>query len=196
MVVYLADALSVPLTEPLATCLLTGIITDTLAFRTSNTTPAVLAAAMRLQHAGANLSNIIQRTLNRLPFSTVRLWAQVLRDVHLEDGVIWAAVTRAQLQAAGQTNDESKLNTIFATVNEADISAVFTEKIGKNGRTAVECSFRAKPGFNVGNLALSFGGGGHAPASGCTLEGTLPEVLARVVPALKAARRLQSRRSD
>jgi phosphoesterase RecJ-like protein len=139
---------------------------------------------------------VIQRTLNRLPFSTVRLWALVLKEVQLEDGVIWAAVTRTQLQGAGQANDESKLNTIFATVNEADISAVFTEKIGKSGRPAVECSFRAKPGFNVGDLALAFGGGGHAPASGCTLEGTLPEVVARVVPALKAARRRQARRSN
>ena len=196
MLVYLADALNASLAPPLATCLLTGIITDTLAFRTSNTTPGILEAAMRLQYAGGNLPDIIQRTINRFPISTLRLWALVLPDVQLEEGVIWAAVTQMQLRTAGHANDESKLNTVFATVNEADISAVFTEKIGKNRRPAVECSFRAKPGFNVGDLALAFGGGGHAPASGCTLEGTLPEVMGKVVPALKAARRRQARRGD
>ena len=93
----------------------------------------------------------------------------------------------------GQPNDESS-STTFATVTEADISAVFTEKIGKSGKSAVECSFRAKPGYNVGELALSLGGGGHPAASGCTVSGSLDEVMALVVPALKETRRLQAAR--
>jgi phosphoesterase RecJ-like protein len=192
MVVYLADALGVTLTPDLAECLLTGIITDTLCFRTSNTTPAVLEAAMHLQEAGANLAAIVQRTLNRMPFSTLRLWGLVLPTVQLEEGVLWSAVRREQLALAGREDDESKLNSILATIVEADMSAVFTEKIGKSGQGAVECSFRAKPGFNVGELALAFGGGGHPAASGCTLSGTLDEVIALVVPALKHARRQQA----
>ena len=38
----------------------------------------------------------------------------------------------------------------------------------EKGRSTVECSFRAKPGFNVGTVALALGGGGHPAASGCT----------------------------
>jgi phosphoesterase RecJ-like protein len=196
MVFYLAGALGVALTPPLAECLLTGIVTDTLCFRTSNTTPPVLETAMHLQEAGADLAAIVQRTLNRMPFSTLKLWAFVLQDVHLEEGVLWAAVRRDQISAAGQPNDESKLNTVFSTIIEADLSAVFTEKIGKSGRSAVECSFRAKPGFSVGELALSFGGGGHPQASGCTIEGELAHVVALVVPALQAARRRQASRAN
>ena len=101
-------------------------------------------------------------------------------------------VSRAQLAAAGQESSDSKLSAILSTVIEADVSAVFTEKIGKTGHPAVECSFRAKPGFNVGELAFAYGGGGHAPASGCTLAGTLDEVVARVIPALKATRHRQA----
>jgi phosphoesterase RecJ-like protein len=55
----------------------------------------------------------------------------------------------------------------------------------------VECSFRAKPGFNVGDLAFQLGGGGHAPASGCTLPGSLAEVVERVVALLIEERRRQ-----
>ncbi len=120
---------------------------------------------MRLQRSGANLSMVVQRTLNRMPFSALRLWSLVLPGVQLEDGVLWGIVTRDELRDSGQPNDDSKLNSIFSTIIEADISAVFTEKIGKNGQPAVECSFRAKPGFNVGDLAFSFGGGGHPPAA-------------------------------
>ena len=192
MLAYLADALGVRLSPQLAECLLTGIITDTLCFRTTNTTPAVLEVAMHLQEAGANLAAIVQQTLNRMPYSTLRLWALVLPEAQLEDGVLWAAVRRTQLAAAGMPSDESKLNSTFATIVEADISAVFTEKIGKTGKSAVECSFRAKPGYNVGELALSFGGGGHPAASGCTIVGSLDEVVALVVPALKDTRQQQA----
>ncbi|OUC05456.1 hypothetical protein RY27_27215, partial [Litorilinea aerophila] len=50
----------------------------------------------------------------------------------------------------------------------------------------------AKPGFDVSRIALQLGGGGHPPASGCTVSGTLEEVAARVVPLLQEARRAQA----
>lgn len=190
-VCYLAGALGASMPAALAECLLTGIVTDTLCFRTSNTTPAVLEAAMHLQQAGATLSTIVQRTLNRMPFSALKLWALVLPGMQLEDGVLWVTVRREQMMAAGQPDGESKLNSIFSTINEADVSAVFTEKIGKNGQPAVECSFRAKPGFNVGELALSLGGGGHPAASGCTILGGVDDVVALVTPQLKQLRARQ-----
>jgi phosphoesterase RecJ-like protein len=192
MLVYLADALGIALDLPLAQCLLTGVVTDTLCFRTSNTTPDVLEAAMHLQRAGANLAETVGRTLNRLPFSTLPLWSQVLARARLESGVVWVTVSQAQLRAAGHADDDSRLNSILAAVNEADMSAVFTEKFTAQGAPTVECSFRAKPGFTVGDLAFQLGGGGHAPASGCTLEGALEAVVARVVPRMIAARQQQA----
>ncbi|MBW7886218.1 MAG: hypothetical protein H3C34_27035, partial [Caldilineaceae bacterium] len=192
MLTYLAMELEVPLRGPLAECLLTGIITDTLCFRTSNTTPAVLEAAMCLQQGGADLAAIVSRTVNRMPFTRLRLWSLTLGSATLQDRVLWVTVRRDQLITAGQNDDDSGLSSILSMVEEADMSAVFTEKIGKNGQATVECSFRAKPGFNVGDLAYSLGGGGHAPASGCTLVGNLEEVVNRVVAALIEERRRQA----
>lgn len=192
MLVALVAALNVPLELPLAECLLTGIVTDTLCFRTSNTTPEVLEAAMCLQRAGANLSEVVRKTLNRLPFSTLPLWSAVLAGARLEAGVTWVTVSQAQLRAAGHADDDSRLNSILASINEAEMSAVFTEKCDAQGAAVVECSFRAKPGFAVDKLAFQLGGGGHAPASGCTLPGTLDAVAGHVVPLLIAARRRQA----
>ena len=42
----------------------------------------------------------------------------------------------------------------------------------------VKVSWRAQPGFDVSKMALSFGGGGHAAASGAEISGSLPEVQA------------------
>jgi phosphoesterase RecJ-like protein len=191
MLTALADALDIPIDRQIAVCLLTGIVTDTLCFRTSNTTPDVLEAAMRLQRAGAELPAIVQRTLNRLPFNTLRLWAPVLARVQLREGVVWAGATNAELNAAGHEDDDLRLNSVLSSVNEADMSAVFTEKVNDNGEPVVECSFRAKPGFNVGDLAFRLGGGGHAPASGCTVPGTLDQVIEQVIPMMIEERRRQ-----
>lgn len=193
MLVRLATALDVPLTGPLATCLLTGIVTDTLCFRTSNTDAAVLEAAMQLMQSGIKLSEIVAHTLNRREFDIFRLWGSVLSTVQLEEGVIWTTISLAQKAEAGNLNDDGALSSMLVTAVEADISATFTEKIDESGQLAVECSFRAKPGFDVGTLAFSLGGGGHPPAAGCTIAGALEEVTARVVNELKAAHREQSR---
>lgn len=188
MLVTLAEALAVPLTGSLADCLLTGIVTDTLGFRTSNTTPAVMEAAVQLMKGGANLADIVARTLSRRSARVFQLWGMVLSTLHLEEGVIWVTLNREQMQRAG-TKDDGQLSSMLVTATEANISATFTEKVDEKGQLAVECSFRAKPGFNVGTLAFQLGGGGHPPASGCTLPGTLAEVTARVVPLLKEAHR-------
>ena len=42
-------------------------------------------------------------------------------------------------------------------------------------------SMRAVPGLDVAQMALRLGGGGHPQAAGCTLEGELAQVQARVL---------------
>lgn len=192
MLVHLADALDVPIDGFLAQALLTGLVTDTLGFRTSNTDVAVLDTASRLMRAGANLADIIARTLNRRRYNMVRLWAEVLPSTELADGVIWLTVTREQLRSTGIANGDLQLSSFLITTVEADISATFLEKDDEKGRPAVECSFRSKPGYDVSQIALELGGGGHPAASGCTLTGSLEEVSARVVPLLQAIRSAQS----
>lgn len=188
MLVYLADELNIPLAGPLAECLLTGLVTDTHCFRTSNTDARVLAAAVQLVDAGANLSQINERTLNRRPYSTLRLWGAVLPTIQLEERVIWTSITQQQFEDAGRPEDDGQLSSMLVTVNEADVSAVFTEKTDDAGQPTVECSFRAKPGYNVSDVAFALGGGGHPAASGCTVPGPLATAVPRVVDLLQKAR--------
>ncbi len=191
MLVDLADAFAVPLQGPLAECLLTGIVTDTLCFRTSNTDARVMEAAMRLLQSGLKLSEIVAHTLERRELRIFQLWGDVLSTLQCEEGVIWTTISMAQKAAAGNLEDDGSLSSLLLTAVEADISATFTEKVDESGQVAVECSFRAKPGFDVGSLALQLGGGGHPPAAGCTLAGNLGEVTPRVVSALRDLHRTQ-----
>jgi bifunctional oligoribonuclease and PAP phosphatase NrnA len=195
MLVYLADALDVPLTGNLAQALLTGLVTDTLGFRTSNTDARVMGAAMRLMDSGGDLVRIVDQTLRRTSYSMLRLWGEVLGHTQLDDGVIWLTISQDQRRAAGVGEQEGdSLANHLVTVQEADISATFSERRDKTGNPAVECSFRAKHGFDVSAVAFALGGGGHPPAAGCTVPGTLAEVPRQVVAALQEARLAQLER--
>ena len=45
----------------------------------------------------------------------------------------------------------------------------------------VKVSWRGRGNINVAALAAKFGGGGHAKAAGCTVEGNIEEVRQRVI---------------
>jgi phosphoesterase RecJ-like protein len=193
IVVNLVDALqaampSAPVHLPpeAATCLLTGLVTDTRGFRTSNVTLDVMNTAMRLMERGADLAAIAERTLDYRPLGVIRLWGPALDAVQVDGLVIWTRVTQAMRARVGAPNgSDGGLVSFLLNAPEASISAVFSEKT--DGR--VEVSLRARPGYDVSGVALALGGGGHPQASGCTVDGPLSEAEARVLAALRQVAR-------
>ena len=63
------------------------------------------------------------------------------------------------------------------------MAIVFTEDTPNQ----IKLSMRSKRGFDVSKVALAMGGGGHQQASGATVQGTLAEVRAKVLPLLAQA---------
>jgi phosphoesterase RecJ-like protein len=55
------------------------------------------------------------------------------------------------------------------------------------GHTQFRLSMRSRGTLDVSKIAEHFGGGGHQSASGCTMNGSLPEVVERIVEHLHAA---------
>ncbi len=177
-----AARLGISLDLQIASCLLTGLVTDTLCFRTSNVTAIVLSKAQQLMEAGASLSDITQRTVMRKPFSVLRLWSAVMPTIRLEEGVIWAVIDRATRESINYTDmRDGGLVSLLVTADEAFVAAVFREL--DDGR--VEIGFRSVPGFDVSGVAVALGGGGHPQASGCTVEGPLHEVIDETVAMLR-----------
>lgn len=190
LITELLPALGLELASDVAECLLTGLVSDTLGFRTSNTTIRSLALAQELIRAGAVLHTIYDQSLHKRSFSAVRLWAEGLATIQLKHHLVWARLTLAAREAAGyQGLGDADLITVLTSVREADVALVFVER--SDGK--VKVSWRSIPGINVAEIAAQFGGGGHAPAAGAEVAGTVDEVEARVLAAtraaLKAARR-------
>ncbi len=177
------DPLGLPLTQPVAECLLTGLVSDTLGFRTSNTSAKSLALAQKLMEAGAPLSTIYDHVLHQRSFSAVRLWAEGLSRIRMADRIVWATLPLDARKASGYSgHGDADLINVLASVRETDVALIFVER--PDGK--VKVSWRSGPGIDVASLAVSFGGGGHAPAAGAEIPGTLAEVEAKVVSATKA----------
>lgn len=191
MIFDLVKAMELPLDHNVATCLLCGIVTDTRGFRTSNTTPRTLAIATQLMEAGADLNLITEQTLNRKPLAVLRLWGMALSNMQMRNQILWSTITRKMREETGvNENGDGGLVNALISANEANIAVVFTER----EENQVEVGLRAKPGFDVSQVALALGGGGHPQAAGCTLNGPLEAVQEQVLAALEESLSQQGKR--
>jgi len=174
---------NLPITPPIASALLTGLISDTLGFRTSNMTPEALRLAAGLMDLGTDLPELYNRALVRRSFEAARYWGAGLSRLTRQGRLVWTSLTLADRSPAGYPgNDDADLINILSTIEEADIAMIFVEQHGGK----VKVSWRAVPGVDVSAVALRFGGGGHAAASGAVIPGSLDEVQGQVIPATLA----------
>jgi phosphoesterase RecJ-like protein len=87
-------------------------------------------------------------------------------------------LTDATLTESGGTPEETDgLINLPLSVKAVQAAVFFKE--AEDGHWRV--SLRSKGEIDVGRVARSFGGGGHKNASGCTLEGSLDGVRARIL---------------
>lgn len=178
MLARLLNRWGYPMTQPIAEALLTGIVTDTIGFRTSNVTPQVMRLAADLMEAGANLSELYRRGLVDRSYEAARLWAAGLSRLERSGRLVWATLTLDDKRIAQYPGrDDADLINILSAIEGADIAVLFIEQ--PNGR--VKVSWRAQPGYDVSQIAAGFGGGGHSAASGAEISGSLSEVCMSVL---------------
>lgn len=153
----------------IATSLMTGIVTDTLGFRTPNVKPRTLEIASALMQAGANLAFITMQTLNLQSYLSLDLWRTMLGNMQFKGGFISSAASYDERVAlsVGKTGSGG-LSSLLGNVEEAKMAATLSEV--EPG--IVRVSLRCRPPYDVSEVAAVFGGGGHQQASGCTIYDT------------------------
>ena len=174
----LLPEMGLSLTQPVAIALLTGLITDTIGFRTANMTPKALRLAASLMETGVNMPELYRRVLVIRSFEAVRMWGIGLNKMERNGRMIWTTLTLADRESACYPGrDDADLINILTIADGIDIALIFLEQT--NG--LVKVSWRAQPGYDVSQVALHFGGGGHPAASGAEIQGSLQEVQAAVL---------------
>ena len=176
-------SLEAKITPEIATCLLTGIVTDTGSFRFRNTTPEALSISARLLELGADINLVSEEIFQRKPVSSVRLLGYLLERMVLQCGnrLCFGSLDHTDFEKAGARDEDTEgfVNELLS-ISSVQIAALFREPSpGK-----VRVSLRSRGSFDVAAVAREVGGGGHRNAAGCTFEGDIQSALDNLIPRL------------
>ena len=152
-----------------AELLYVAVSTDTGCFQYSNTNAPALRAAAELIELGADNSALNIRLFRSISRARMALEGRIMAGMRYFHGgkVSAALVTRALLAECGATEDDCEdLAGLVGKVEGCSVSLLIRE-LGEND---CKISARSKPGVDVSRVCAVYGGGGHAMASGCTLN--------------------------
>jgi phosphoesterase RecJ-like protein len=180
-IVYrLMRALGADITKDIAVNLYTAILTDTGAFRYSNTQRETFRVAGELVARGADPWWISQRIYENNPEQKMRLLAKALDTLTFfwdrKIGIIH--VTRKMLEEAEALWEYTEGFVEFPRSIEGVEVAAFISEIGDR---FFKVSLRSRGNINVEKIAGAFGGGGHHSAAACRINGDLEGVRKQLI---------------
>ncbi len=178
--------LEAPITPDIATCLFTGIITDTGSFRFQNVTPNTLQVAAALLEAGAPPAFISEHVFENRTFAATQLLGHALASLNKtpDSRIVWAHITASDFAEVGATDQDTEgIVSYVRGVQGAEVGILFREM----AQGGIRVSLRARDTVNVAEIAALFGGGGHRMASGCTVELSLADAEQAVIRAVQVS---------
>jgi bifunctional oligoribonuclease and PAP phosphatase NrnA len=184
LVYRLCVSLDVPFDAALGTWLYTGIAFDTGRFRHSSTTPDALTIAGEMVQAGANPQLIAEQLFYEYRPTTLSLLASTLQSLEcVLDGRLAILSLGHGILGQARYRDEDMDGFVDYAVSLQGVEVALFLREHEPGHIRV--SLRAKHDADVRAVAELFGGGGHRKAAGARMTGTLAEVKARLVNAIR-----------
>ncbi len=186
MVYDLLRAIPVPITREIAQNIYTGILTDTGSFHYSNTSAKALGVARACLLSGAEPWRVAEQVYENQPLPRLVLLSRVLQTLEIyEQGRISSVLLTQRMFEESQATPSMAEDFINfpRSVRGVEVALLFREVNPRKYRV----SFRSRGAVDVARIAEGFEGGGHPNASGCTVEGSLSEVKAKILEAVKAA---------
>lgn len=162
----LLERLEIPAAPEVALCCYVGLMTDTGRFQYENTSPTALREAAAMVEAGADPALAARLVYQERSTAALELDARVLSRLTLaNDGrVAYSWVEDADYEATGARAEESE-NLVDLVRVAKGIDVAFLVRIQADGNRV---NLRSKTGHDIGAIARSLGGGGHAAAAGFT----------------------------
>jgi phosphoesterase RecJ-like protein len=179
LVYRIASALGYSFDAETALCLYVSIITDTGSFRYSNANREAFTIAGEMIERGVNAWDVAEQLYENQPRKRLELLARCLPTLEIIKGGLAASVT-VTLDMYADTGADAELTDGFVnyprSIKGVEV-AIFFRQIDED---RVKVGFRSKGKVNVAVFSAALGGGGHHNAAGCTVDGTIDAVKARV----------------
>ncbi|NLY74753.1 MAG: bifunctional oligoribonuclease/PAP phosphatase NrnA [Firmicutes bacterium] len=167
----------IALEQGVATALYTAVATDTGFFRYSNTSSFTLElAATLVKEYGVEPAKVAEQVHEQKSFNSIRLLGEVLCTLKVGVGgkVAWMVLDQEMLNKYPVENEETESFVNYArSIEGVEIGILFKELRANE----IKLSWRSSVNVDVSKLAAYFGGGGHARAAGCTLNGPVKKVV-------------------
>ncbi len=176
----LFQKMNVRWSKELATLIYAGIMTDTGSFRYDCTSPETHRIAGELMAFGISPSDLYTRIYDVIPLKDLKLFLEVANSVEfLNNGKI--ACIELHKNVLRKFSDgfdvRDKIFGLLRSTKGVEVIAIFNEISVRQTRV----NFRSKGSFDVAQLALKFNGGGHAKASGCTVDFSMQETRKKIL---------------
>lgn len=159
-----------------AECIYTGIIHDTNVFKNSNTTRTTMEMAGIMMDKGIDFARIIDDSFYRKTYVQNQIMGRaLLESVTFQNGkCIFGVVRRKDMDFYGV--DGSDLDGIVDQLRVTDgvEVAIFLYETENH---VYKVSMRSNNIVDVSKVASFFGGGGHIRAAGCTMSGSVHDVI-------------------
>lgn len=164
------------ITREIAECLYTGIIHDTGVFKYSCTSPKTMQIAGKLMETGLEFDRIIDESFYRKTYVQNQILGRALLEsiTFLEGACIFSVVRLKDMKFYGVTSKD--LDGIVEQLRLTDgvECAIFMYETEVQ---RYKVSLRSKAKLDVAKIAAFFGGGGHVRAAGCTMSGSIYDVV-------------------
>ncbi|MCK5825323.1 MAG: bifunctional oligoribonuclease/PAP phosphatase NrnA [Ichthyobacteriaceae bacterium] len=162
----------------IATCLYTGILTDTGSFRFSTTTSTTHRIVADLIDKGAVNHKIHNNVLDGNTMSRMKLMGVALNNLIVmpESKTAFITMSRKELKENNfEKGDTEGFVNMALSVEGVSVAALFTEDLDHD---FVKISLRSKGVFSVNQLSRdNFNGGGHINAAGGKVDDSLQNVV-------------------
>lgn len=178
----LLEEFGIAWTEEIATCIYTGLLTDTGGFRYANTTANVMQIASTLLGYGVKANDLADHLLERVTKAHISLLKRVLQGLAFneEQTISWMTVHLADMEETGAANEDLEgLVQYPRNIEGIEVGILFKEV----REDVYKVSLRSTGRADVSRIAQLFGGGGHVRAAGCTVEGKLEDIIRSIVAA-------------
>jgi bifunctional oligoribonuclease and PAP phosphatase NrnA len=177
-------ALDLPLPPETRDALYVAVSTDTGSFQYPSTTAKTYEMAADLIHRGLDVGTINSLIYDNHPFRRVELMRALLNTLEVSaDGLLahWELRDQTRINLALLPEDSEGLIDIIRAIRGVQLAVFFEELIDGKIRISMRSKTRK---LDVCQIAMEFGGGGHALAAGIRMTGPLEDAKARVLDAI------------
>ncbi len=167
-------------TKEIAEALYMGIIHDTGVFQYSCTSSRTMNIAGKLMDTGIDFSKIADDTYYTKTYVQNQILGRaLLESITMLDGkIIFSAIRQKDMKFYGVTAKD--LDGIVQQLRSTKgvEAALFLYEVSPQ---EFKVSMRSNGKIDVSQIACYFGGGGHVKAAGCTMQGSVYDVINNVV---------------